>query len=127
MSKNLPRRRSLTSSAAVAAGAAISQAVPARAQLSSTSSALSSARLPQEPAPAPYAAFMHGVASGDPIPNSVIIWTRVTVSPEAVPGSGLGADVDVQWEIATDREFTNIVSSGMQRATAWSVHVCPTC
>lgn len=125
MSKNLPRRRSLTGSAAVAAGAAISQAVPARAQLSSTSSALSSARLPKEPAP--YTAFMHGVASGDPIPNSVITWTRVTVSPEAVPGSGLGADADVQWEIATDREFTNIVSSGMQRATAQSVHACPTC
>ena len=122
MSKNLPRRRFLTGSAAVAAGAAISQAVPAQAQLSSGSSALSSARLPKEPAPAPYAAFMHGVASGDPIPNSVIIWTRVTVSPDAVPGSGVGADVDVRWEIATDREFTNVVRSGTQRATAKTDH-----
>ena len=25
--------------------------------------------------------FMHGVASGDPLPTSVILWTRVTPQP----------------------------------------------
>ena len=34
--------------------------------------------------------FLHGVASGDPIPDSVILWTRVTPEDDAMPGSGLG-------------------------------------
>ncbi|WP_340055633.1 PhoD-like phosphatase N-terminal domain-containing protein, partial [Corynebacterium parakroppenstedtii] len=39
--------------------------------------------------------FRHSVASGDPQPDSVIIWTRVTPSPEATPGSEKGADTQV--------------------------------
>ena len=32
--------------------------------------------------------FLHGVASGDPLPDGVVLWTRVTPSREATPGSG---------------------------------------
>ena len=48
--------------------------------------------------------FYHGVASGDPTPNAVIIWTRVT--PDA-PGSVSGT-----WRVALDTNFTSIVQSG---------------
>lgn len=117
--KNLPRRRFLAGSAAAAAGAAVAgNAATANAQLSSS---LSSARLP-EMKPAKYSAFMHGVASGDPLEDSVIIWTRVTVSEDAVPGSGKGDKAQVKWEVATDRNFQNIASQGTVTATAESDH-----
>ena len=57
-----------------------------------------------------------GVASGDPCPRSVVIWTRVTPSDDATPGSGRGRSVDVAWEIATDRRFRSLVRRG--RVTA---------
>jgi alkaline phosphatase D len=49
--------------------------------------------------------FFHGVASGDPLSNRVIIWTRVT------PENGQES-VDVQWRVATDPSLTNIVRQG---------------
>ncbi len=79
-------------------------------------------------AAAEHSAFMHGVASGDPLPTSVILWTRVTPSPEAVPGSGLGADVTVRWQVATDPGMSDVVRSGHALATAatdHTVHVDP--
>lgn len=48
--------------------------------------------------------FYHGVASGDPSQEGVILWTRVT--PD-VDGS-----LDVDWEIAEDTTFSFIVASG---------------
>ncbi|MER7762385.1 alkaline phosphatase D family protein [Streptomyces sp. NPDC097619] len=57
-------------------------------------------------------AFLHGVASGDPLPDGVLLWTRVTPVPEAVPGSGLGPDVEVRWEVSADRTFDRIAASG---------------
>ncbi|MFN8237511.1 MAG: alkaline phosphatase D family protein [Chitinophagales bacterium] len=50
------------------------------------------------------APFYHGVASGDPTPNAVIIWTRVT--PEEA-GTITGT-----WRMALDTNFTSIVQSG---------------
>ncbi|MER6479607.1 alkaline phosphatase D family protein [Streptomyces filamentosus] len=73
-------------------------------------------------ADAPAAAFLHGIASGDPLPDGVLLWTRVTPSPEAVPGSGLGADVRVDWEVAEDRSFARVVASGAATATAAADH-----
>ncbi|MFI8322980.1 alkaline phosphatase D family protein [Streptomyces sp. NPDC085529] len=73
-------------------------------------------------ADAPAPAFLHGVASGDPLPDGVLLWTRVTPSPEAVPGSGLGADVRVDWEVAEDRSFTRVVASGSATASAAADH-----
>ncbi|WP_104061582.1 alkaline phosphatase [Arthrobacter sp. 4R501] len=56
--------------------------------------------------------FGHGVASGDPMADSVLLWTRVTPAPAALPGTGLGPDVSVGWEIAADAGFKKIVARG---------------
>ena len=52
--------------------------------------------------------FLHGVASGDPEANAVIIWTRVTAVSDTV----------VKWQVAADPAFTSIVSSGEAQALA---------
>ncbi|MFI5203374.1 MAG: alkaline phosphatase D family protein [Flavobacteriales bacterium] len=52
--------------------------------------------------------FYHGVASGDPSSTSVIIWTRVT--PEMMN------EVDVWYEFANDKNFKEIVKSGVVKA-----------
>lgn len=62
--------------------------------------------------------FRHGVASGDPLPDGVILWTRVTVADDATPGSGIGAPTNVRWEIAENERFTLVVASGTSTATA---------
>lgn len=49
------------------------------------------------------APFYHGVASGDPTSNSVIIWTRVTTS---------NTNALVNWRMATDTAMKNVVKSG---------------
>lgn len=56
--------------------------------------------------------FKHGVASGDPRPRSVVLWTRVTPTPTAQPGSGRGPKATVTWQVATDRGFRDIVRRG---------------
>lgn len=58
------------------------------------------------------AAFQHGVASGDPLPDGVLLWTRLTPSADAVPGSGRGRQQTVGWEIAHDPEFRRIAARG---------------
>jgi alkaline phosphatase D len=50
--------------------------------------------------------FYHGVASGDPLQDRVIIWTRV--SPETSLES-----IDVQWRVSRDTTFATIVASGI--------------
>lgn len=52
--------------------------------------------------------FLHGVASGDPLSDRVIIWTRVT------PDSA--GSYPVQWQVATDKNFDQIVQSGTTQA-----------
>ncbi len=58
-----------------------------------------------------YGSFTHGVASGDPLANRVIIWTRF------VPDSLLGLNsLDVVWEVALDKHFKDTYSSGVTLA-----------
>ncbi|WP_378731729.1 alkaline phosphatase D family protein [Nocardia brasiliensis] len=66
--------------------------------------------------------FRHGVASGDPLPDGVILWTRVTVSDDATPGSGVGEPASVRWEVAGDEGFSTLAASGNVTATASSDH-----
>jgi alkaline phosphatase D len=54
--------------------------------------------------------FAHGVASGDPLADRVILWTRVTASGTA--------DLDVVWEIAEDAGFTKTLAAGTVRTGA---------
>lgn len=67
-------------------------------------------------------AFHHSVASGDPLPDGVLLWTRVTPTPEASPGSGKGPDTEVRWEIATDKGFAHVVGRGSTTARAATDH-----
>lgn len=68
------------------------------------------------------APFVHGVASGDPLPGGVVLWTRVTPSVEAAPGSGVGPDVVVTWEVALDPGFAQVVQQGTATASAARDH-----
>lgn len=66
--------------------------------------------------------FAHGVASGDPLPDAVIVWTRVSPTEDATPGSGVGPTLTVGWEVAADPDFTDIVRSGSVNASSASDH-----
>ncbi|MBB3039940.1 alkaline phosphatase D family protein [Hoyosella altamirensis] len=57
-------------------------------------------------------AFHHGVASGDPLPDRVVLWTRITPSSDALPGSGIGGAVSVRWEVSRDAAFTSLAARG---------------
>jgi alkaline phosphatase D len=59
--------------------------------------------------------FAHGVASGDPLPDAVVLWTRVTPSADCLPGVGRGPEVEVVWEVARDADFTDVVRQGTVR------------
>ena len=55
--------------------------------------------------------FTLGVASGDPIPDGVVLWTRLarqTLSEAGIPDRA----VPTAWEIAQDEGFQRIVQSG---------------
>ncbi|HCA84436.1 MAG TPA: alkaline phosphatase, partial [Streptomyces sp.] len=67
-------------------------------------------------------AFLHGVASGDPLPDGVLLWTRVTPAAGALPGSGIGPDVEVGWQVAEGSLFGTVVARGTATATAASDH-----
>ena len=56
--------------------------------------------------------FQHGVASGDPLPDAVILWTRVTPPPTR---SAIGP-VDVRWLIAADERLARVVAEGRSQA-----------
>lgn len=58
------------------------------------------------------APFYHGVASGDPLSDAVIIWTRVT--PEN------NGPVEVRWEVATQRDFKNLVKTDLVKTDSKS-------
>ena len=70
--------------------------------------------------------FTLGIASGDPAPESVVLWTRLAPRP-LEPGGGMPAEpVEVSWQIAEDEALTRVVGSGTVVANAaWahSVHV----
>jgi alkaline phosphatase D len=65
--------------------------------------------------------FTLGVASGDPLPGGVVLWTRL--APKPLEGGGMPpADVRVEWEVATDERFTDVVKRGTERARADDAH-----
>jgi alkaline phosphatase D len=69
--------------------------------------------------------FQLGVASGDPAPDGVVLWTRL--APKPLEGGGmLPEPVEVSWQVAEDEAMTRVVQQGTATATpAWahSVHV----
>jgi alkaline phosphatase D len=88
----------------------------------SAAAALAAATALPFSAPASHAAapedtrlFQHGVASGDPLADRVILWTRVTPrNPRTV--------LVVRYEVATDPALRRIVARGSVRTGAWRDH-----
>jgi alkaline phosphatase D len=54
--------------------------------------------------------FRHGVASGDPLTDCAMLWTRVTAPMVAT--TAMTATPEVRWEVATDTAFRRIVTRG---------------
>ncbi|MEG8275173.1 alkaline phosphatase D family protein [Streptomyces sp. AHA2] len=113
---HLARRRFLTVAAA-AAMLAFSTNRPARGATAAPER--DAARITDDP-------FTLGVASGDPLPDSVLLWTRLAPVPFAEDG-GLGQErVVVYWEVAMDEWFALVEQQGAATAHpeyAHSVHV----
>lgn len=89
---SVSRRRFLSLSAATLGATPIADLVRPTAASAQTGAA-----------PARGSAFRHGVASGDPRTDRVIIWTRV---------SGAAAEVPVRWTVAANQAFTRVVARG---------------
>ncbi len=56
--------------------------------------------------------FAHGVASGDPLTDAVIIWTRVTPRRSAGRGAA-NTTIDVRWRVTTDGPTPAVIQSGV--------------
>ncbi len=67
----------------------------------------------QAPAESPGRLFRHGVASGDPLTDRVILWTRVTTPATR---SAIGP-VAVTWQLAADERLTRVVARGEATAS----------
>ncbi|MFF8883370.1 alkaline phosphatase D family protein [Streptomyces flaveolus] len=113
--RRLGRRRFLTVTAAAAA-LAFSTNLPARSAVAARER---TARITKDP-------FTLGVASGDPLPDSVLLWTRLAPEPFLEDG-GMGTErVAVEWEVALDDYFAGVLFRGTADAHAeyaHSVHV----
>ena len=62
--------------------------------------------------------FRHAVASGDPLADRVMLWTRITTDRDAV--------ADVGWRLARDPELQEVIAEGATTAVPeddWTVHV----
>ncbi|MFJ3902215.1 alkaline phosphatase D family protein [Streptomyces sp. NPDC090025] len=101
--RHLGRRRFLTTTGAAAA-LAFAVNLPAAGALAAAE--LDPRRITSDP-------FTLGVASGDPLPESVLLWTRLAPRPYE-PSGGLptGLRVAVVWELAQDERFTRGVRRG---------------
>ncbi|PZP36549.1 MAG: alkaline phosphatase [Roseateles depolymerans] len=73
--------------------------------MGSAAVAVGAGLLPGQAEAASYA-FAHGVASGDPLSDRLVIWTRITAVGDAAPR--------VYWEVATDPDFAHVVRTGLQ-------------
>ncbi len=69
--------------------------------------------------------FSLGVASGEPLPNGIVLWTRL--APDPLNGGGMPVqNVPVQWLVSDDENMRRIIRSGTEIATpqlGHSVHV----
>ncbi|MFD5327615.1 alkaline phosphatase D family protein [Streptomyces sp. NPDC127092] len=103
--RHFGRRRFLTTTGTAAA---LAFAVGLPAAGTAAAAELDARRITADP-------FTLGVASGDPLPGSVLLWTRLAPRPyETGGGLPTGTRVDVAWELAKDERFTR----GLRRGTA---------
>ena len=107
MTENLTRRRALTASLGLG--------------VASLSACGRKTTLHKNTHPDQNGVFAHGVASGEPAHDSVVLWSRISLSDPVGP-------ISVHWEIATDDALTNIVRAGETQTDAgrdWTVKVVP--
>ncbi|MFE7836890.1 alkaline phosphatase D family protein [Streptomyces sp. NPDC057474] len=104
--RHFDRRRFLT---VTGAAAALAFATNLPAAGAAAAAPLDARRITEDP-------FTLGVASGDPLPASVLLWTRLAPSPYQ-PDGGLPAErVAVHWELAHDENFRRVVRRGTATA-----------
>ncbi|MFM9079577.1 MAG: PhoD-like phosphatase N-terminal domain-containing protein, partial [Opitutaceae bacterium] len=78
---------------------------------------LSNARLGAASKPAFSAdPFSLGVASGDPTPDGVVLWTRLAPRPLESGGGMRPEPVEVTWVVADDEALSKVVASGTAMA-----------
>ena len=69
--------------------------------------------------------FALGVASGEPLPDAIVLWTRL--APQPMQGGGMPpAAVSVEWQVAADEKMGKVIKRGTATASAdmaHSVHV----
>jgi alkaline phosphatase D len=125
MAHPLSRREFL---AALAAGAAVACSGSVGNDASPGTTGAPRRATPPSTPPAPALdgdPFTLGVASGDPLPDRVVLWTRL--APRPLTGGGMpDEDVAVVWEVATDEGMAAVVQAGAvtaQTRYAHSVHV----
>ncbi|MYV65440.1 alkaline phosphatase [Streptomyces sp. SID2131] len=114
--RHFGRRRFLTVTGAAAALAFATQ-LPAAG--SAAAAELDARRVTEDP-------FTLGVASGDPLPGSVLLWTRLAPRPFEPDGGLPDRRVTVHWELARDERFRRTVRRGTATAHAefrHTVHV----
>jgi alkaline phosphatase D len=63
--------------------------------------------------------FQHGIASGDPLADGFILWTRITTPS---PAGAVDVAIGVEWRVATDPEMTDVVATGEEQARVESDH-----
>ncbi|UFQ15302.1 MULTISPECIES: alkaline phosphatase D family protein [Streptomyces] len=100
--RHLGRRRFLT---VTGAAAALAFATDLPTEGVAAAAELDARRIKDDP-------FTLGVASGDPLPSSVLLWTRLAPAPYQ-PGGGLPKErVTVHWELAHDARFRRVARRG---------------
>lgn len=111
---------------------ALARSISRRSFLRAAGTASALAGLGWLPGPRAFAAtgslFSLGVASGDPGPRSVVLWTRLAPDPLAENGGMTASRVDVRWEVALDETFARVVRKGKAVASAdsgYAVHAIP--
>lgn len=103
----ISRRRLLIGGAALGASALSGSVVGRAAAWASPNASRGPIREP----------FTLGVASGDPVPDGVVLWTRLCPDPYGDALFGMpDRTVPVQWQVATDEHFRRVVARGTEHA-----------
>ncbi|MCX5396659.1 alkaline phosphatase [Streptomyces sp. NBC_00102] len=105
-SEGVGRRRFLTTTGAAAA---LAFAVNLPAAGTASAAELDPRRIAENP-------FTLGVASGDPLPDSLLLWTRLAPRPYEADGGLPASRVRVGWELAHDERFRRVVRRGTATA-----------
>ena len=82
-------------------------AISRRSFISAAAAVAATSSIARAHQPSGGATFQHGVASGDPLHDRVILWTRVTPA-------NLNADVEVKWRISRDPHMRRVICNGRE-------------